>query len=105
MGHIGFTITNIICLHSLEKVNLEKVKVMESDFIKETEKFLKECGRTAYDVAKEAGINPVLLNSYMSDRIANKSKVENMRLKIFVRLWPIVEKWKQEKEKNDGIKH
>lgn len=95
MGHIGFAITNIICLRSLEKVNLEKVKVMESDFIKETEKFLKECGRTAYDVAKEAGINPVLLNSYMSDRIANKSKVENMRLKIFVKLWPIVEEWKK----------
>lgn len=71
---------------------------METDFIKEIERFLKECGRTAYDVAKEAGINPVLLNSYMSDRIANKSKVENMRLKIFVKLWPIVEKWKQEQD-------
>lgn len=75
-----------------------KEKKLETDFIKEIERFLKECGRTSYDIAKEAGINPVLLNSYMSEKIAKKSKVENMRLKIFVRLWPIVEKWKQENE-------
>ena len=70
---------------------------METDFIKEIERFLKECGRTSYDIAKEAGINPVLLNYYMSEKIAKKSKVENMRLKIFVKLWPIVAKWKQNK--------
>ncbi len=39
----------------------------------------------------------------MSEKIAKKSKVENMRLKIFVRLWPIVAKWKQEQEKEKGI--
>lgn len=77
---------------------------METDFIKEIERFFKECGRTSYDIAKEAGINPVLLNSYMSERIAKKSKVENMRLKIFVRLWPIVVKWKQEQEKENVFK-
>lgn len=70
---------------------------METDFIKEIERFLKECGRTSYDIAKEAGINPVLLNYYMSEKIAKKSKVKNMRLKIFVKLWPIVAKWKQNK--------
>ena len=72
---------------------------METDFIGEIDKFLKESGRTAYDIAKEAGISPVLLNSYMSERIAKRSRVKNMRLKIFVRLWPIVEKWKQEQQK------
>jgi len=76
-----------------------KEKKLETDFIEETDEFLKECGRTAYDIAKEAGISPVLLNSYMSERIAKRSRVENMRLKIFVRLWPIVEKWKQEQDK------
>ena len=74
-----------------------KEKKLETDFIKEIERFLKECGRTSYDIEKEAGINPILLNYYMSEKIAKKSKVENMRLKIFVKLWPIVAKWKQNK--------
>lgn len=56
-------------------------------------------------IAKEAGISPVLLNSYMSERIAKKSRVENMRLKIFVRLWPIVLKWKQEQEGENVFKN
>ena len=82
---------------------MKKVEVhirVSVNFVEEVRTFLKESGRTAYSIAKEAKIDPSFLNGYMSNTIKKKRKIENMSLGTFSKLYPLIVAWKAEKTKN-----